>query len=86
MRFHGALLRGQGQTFAIVIVKSDVLGDQSRAAEMVSQSQPIFPGVPIVLMAQDSAGRPAYFGRRDIVSYLASVPFGRIPWREYEFA
>jgi hypothetical protein len=36
-----------------------------------------------VLMAQDTSGRPTYYGRQDISRFLASVPMRAIPWREY---
>jgi hypothetical protein len=44
---------------------------------------PAFPGMPVVLMAQDHRGVPTYFGRRDISHFMASVPLRAIPWRQY---
>jgi hypothetical protein len=38
----------------------------------------------VVLMGQDSLGRPKFYGRRDIVNFLARVPLRAIPWRKYE--
>jgi hypothetical protein len=34
-------------------------------------------------MSQDSRGTPTYYGRHDIVRFLASVPMEAIPWRQY---
>ena len=83
MRFQGAVIREQGVTFAIVVVKKHVIDSSSQADEAVGSFQPVFPGMPIVLMAQDHRGRPTYYGRRDISRFLASVPVQAIPWREY---
>ncbi len=83
MRFQGAVIREQGQTFAVVIVLPHVIDNPSTATEAIASFNPVFPGLPVVLMAQNSAGRPTYYGRRDISRFLASVPVRAIPWREY---
>lgn len=82
MRIQGAVIREQGQTFAVVVVKSHVVQSSSEAANAIHSFAPVFQ-VPIVLMAQDSRGRPTYFGRPDIAKFMASVPLHSIPWREY---
>jgi hypothetical protein len=82
MRIQGAVIREQGQTFAVVAVKRNVIDDRSRAADAIRAFAPIF-GVPIILMAQDYRGRAAYYGRDDIARFMSSVPFAAIPWREY---
>ncbi len=83
MRFQGAVIREQSTTFAIVIVKPQVLDNQIGARDTIRSFQPIFPGLPIVLMAQDSRGRATYLGRPDISRFLAKVPPSAIPWKEY---
>jgi len=45
----------------------------------------LFPGMPVVLMAQDSRGKPKYWGRKDIVNFLANIHMSQIPWKEYTF-
>jgi hypothetical protein len=82
MRVQGAVIREQGQTFAIVIVKPHVVQNRTAAAEAIQSFTPVF-GVPVVLMAQDSRGTPTYYGRPDIARFLASVPISSIPWKEY---
>lgn len=82
MRVQGAVIREQGQTFAVVVVKSYVVQNRSETAKAVSGFTPVF-GLPVVLMAQDSRGRPTYYGRPDIARFMSSVPIHRIPWREY---
>ncbi len=83
MKFQGALIKEQGVTFAVVIVQRRVIDNRSEANNVILSFQPIFPGVPIVLMAQDSRGTPTYYGRQDLVNFLASVPLSAIPWKEY---
>ena len=83
MHFQGAVVSEQGQTFAVVVVQRHVIDNKSTAVEAIAGFSPVFPGLPIVLMAQDHSGRPTYFGRQDISRFLASVPLRAIPWREY---
>jgi len=82
MRVQGAVIREQGQTFAVVIVKPHVVQSQMEAADAIQSFTPVF-GVPVVLMAQDGQGRPTYYGRPDIARFLSKVPLRAIPWREY---
>lgn len=83
MQFQGAVIREQGVKFAVVIVKRHVVDSQSEAQSAIRSFQPLFPGLPIVLMAQDSSGRPTYYGRRDISQFMASVPLSAVPWKQY---
>lgn len=83
MHFDGALVKEQGVTFGIVIVKSHVLNIPGERDEMVSVGHAVFGPVPIVLMKQDRRGTPTYWGRDDIVRCLARVDPRRIPWKRY---
>lgn len=82
MRVQGAVIREQGQTFAIVVVKPHVVQCRTSAAQAIEEFTPVF-GVPVVLMAQNGRGRPTYFGRQDIARFMSKVPLRAIPWREY---
>lgn len=82
MRVQGAVIREQGQAFAVVIVKPHIVQNRSAAADAICSFGPVF-GVPVVLMAQDGRGTPTYYGRSDIARFLSSVPLRSIPWREY---
>ncbi len=84
MQIEGAIIKEQGQTFAIVVVKSHVLNSSDRD-EVASSFSRYFPGMPIILMAQDSRGTPTYYGRTDIVRFLKNVHLSRIPWKKYTF-
>ena len=83
MKFQGALVKEQGVTFGIVVVKPHVLINSSEADSMRGFGMRTFGPVPIILMAQNAKGVPTYSGRRDIVNFLAKVPMQAIPWREY---
>ena len=86
MRFQGAVIKEQGVTFGIIIVKPYVLQSENEKAQMQSFGYGAFGRIPIILMAQDSRGVPTYYGRRDIVNFLSRVSIGRIPWKEYSVA
>jgi len=82
MRVQGAVLREQGQTFAVVIVKPHVVQNSGMASDAIRSFSPSF-GVPVVLMAQNPRGVPTYYGRKDIAQFMSSIPLNAIPWREY---
>lgn len=86
MKLQGAVIKEQGVTFAIVVVKPRVLASQNESRDTIAALAPFFPGMPIVLMAQDSRGVPTYRGRQDIVKFLANIQMSRIPWKEYTFS
>jgi len=85
MQFDGAVIREQGITFAIAIVKEYVLNSPTDR-EVAFETFAMYFGLPTVLMAQNSRGIPSYWGRRDIVDFLANVHPSRIPWSRYTVA
>lgn len=85
VKIQGAVIKEQGVTFAITVVKRQIFNSQTQCQQAARSFQSLFPGMPIVLMGQDSRGTPSYWGRRDIVNFLRKVNPGRIPWREYTF-
>lgn len=50
MTFDGAVIREQGVTFALVVVKHHVVQSRFEAARAITSFQPCFPGVPIVVV------------------------------------
>ena len=86
-KFQGAKIVEQGVTFAIVVVEPEVVNsnDKAEANRTISIFQrKVFPGVPVVLMA-NSVGASRYYGREDIVSFLSALPVASIPWQEFTF-
>ena len=85
-KLQGAVIKEQGVTFAIVVIKMNVFNSASESQEAMITFEKYFPGIPIVLMAQDSRGIPKYRGRTDLVRFLANIHPSRIPWKEYTFS
>lgn len=86
MQFDGAVIKEQGVTFAIVVVRSETLNNSIEIDKARRSFSPIFPGIPIILMAQNTRGIPTYQGRTDIVKFLSKVQPSRIPWKRYNYA
>ena len=87
MKFQGSVIKEQGVTFAIVIVQRHIISNKSEADKIIASFQrEIFGAMPIILMAHDHHGTPIYYGRPDIVKFLASVPIQAIPWKEYSIS
>jgi hypothetical protein len=84
MTFEGAVIKEQNVTFAIVVVKQHVVDNSVEADRTLVSFRLVFPSLPVVLMGQDSFGRSKFYGRRDIVNFLAHVPLRAIPWKKYE--
>ena len=84
-KIQGAVIKERGVKFAIVIVKPHLLLSQTDSQTTAQAFEPYFPGMPIVLMAQDTRGKHSYWGRKDIISFLSNVPFEKIHWVEYTF-
>jgi hypothetical protein len=81
--FDGAVVTEQGLTFGIAIVRQSLLNNPTSRDQAIAEFSDVFGGIPTVLMAQDARGTPTYFGRQDIVDFLASVPMEAIPWQRY---
>lgn len=87
MQVEAALVKEQGQTFAVVAVKPSVRIGGDQALQKAAESfRPVFPGVHIVLMWQDARGVPTYWGRPDIVRFLSNLHPAQIPWRRWSVA
>ena len=83
MTIEGAVIREQGVTFAVVVMQEHVVNNSFEADRAIRAFQLAFPGMPVVLMAQDYEGVPTYYGRRDLSQFMADVPLECVPWAEY---
>jgi len=86
MKFRGALIKEQGVSFMIVVVKPAVMESPDRREKDLALLKPLFPGIPIVLTAQEAPGAAKYYGRPDIVKFLSHIRPSQIPWKEYSVA
>jgi hypothetical protein len=88
MNINGAIIKEQGVTFGIIIVKIQAISTPSEADKTRALFQSglrEFQGIPLILASQDSSGRFQYQGRKDIVKFLASIDASRIPWKRYTY-
>lgn len=86
IKIQGAVVKEQGIEFAIVVVKKHII-DCKRDADKATRSfSQFFPGMNIMLAAQDHNACFSYYGRPDISKFLASIDSSRIPWKEYTFS
>ena len=82
MSFDAAIVKEQGVTFVVVAVRRGTLsGSTASKNQTAREFGASFDGLPVVLMEQDSKGAPRYFGRMDLVNFLASVFVEQLPWR-----
>lgn len=81
--FDGAVIKEQGVTFAIAVVKRGTLSNSLLKKDTLSYFSRFFGNIPTVLMEQDIHGVPQYYGRKDIVKFLSSIHPSRIPWKRY---
>lgn len=80
MKGEVALVREQGQDFAILVVKNGVISSPRRRQELSDFGLQQF-GVRTALLAED--GRT--WGDQDIVNWLEGVFIEQLPWREFSF-
>lgn len=86
MQFDAALVKEQGVTFAVVVVKKHVVNSLHESQKAIASFSQSFPNTPIILMGQDARGVPTFRGRRDIVNFLSRVHVSRLPWKRYSTA
>ncbi|OLU22949.1 hypothetical protein BVH03_22120 [Pseudomonas sp. PA15(2017)] len=79
--FQGAYFVVGGVPFAAVIVRQSAVSSEKAIRDAVAFFQPYFPSVEIALAVPDQQGGIRFWGRRDVVDYLASVP--QIQWCNY---
>lgn len=83
MKVAGALVREQGQTFAIVMVRTSAMETGTRDG-VKAYFQQALGGVETVLAATYPGGRLQFYGRRDIVQFLSGIDASRIPWGHFD--
>ena len=81
-KFDGALIKEQGVTFAIAMVKGHVFNNPNRE-QIRNKFSVLFGNVPVVLARNTSGGRIEYHGRNDLVKFLSRIHTSQIPWKSY---
>jgi hypothetical protein len=90
MQFEGAHLRERNQqggytNWWVIVVSSAVLNSPTECQKTRAGYQARLRQ-PVVLMAQDSRGVASYWGKPDLVDYMATVPFEAVPWERFTFS
>lgn len=80
-RLTAAVVREQGVTFAVAVVKDHVLTDRHRADEILQSVARAFGVRLVVLMGERN--RRLLGNRQDVVRFVASIDHRRLPWRAY---
>lgn len=83
MEVQAAAISMGGNQFAVVHSGPELLTQQGEADMTIERLQPVFGGVPVVLMALMGDGSPRYYGDADLVALLAGVPVDQMPWKDY---
>jgi hypothetical protein len=80
----GSVMTEQGVTFAVVQVQGYKVETPQEAEETIQAYAPLFPGLPVVVMAVGAAGRPTTFwGRDDLANFMSGVHPASLAWRVY---
>ena len=84
----GSIMTEQGVTFAVVQVQGYKVETPQEAEETIQAYAPLFPGLPVVVMAVGAGERPTtYWGRDDLANFMAGRhPAQRWPGDVYSLA
>ncbi|MCA0848352.1 hypothetical protein [Salipiger thiooxidans] len=76
-----ALVREQGVTFAVVIVKNHVLNSPASADQMIRAASMAL-GCPLVVLMGETNQR-LRGNRRDVVNFVSKIHPSRLPWKKW---
>ncbi|KGK86513.1 hypothetical protein DP73_16470 [Desulfosporosinus sp. HMP52] len=80
--FESAVVTVQDKTIAVVSVQPTVFQNSFNASTIIKGLLPVFKGMPVVLMTLDPQGKPAYFGRSDLILLLETINIKEAEWKE----
>lgn len=81
-RMTAALVREQGVTFAVAIVKNHVLNSTSTSNQTL-QAVSAALGCPLVVLMGES-NRKLRGNRQDVVNFVSRLHPSRLPWKEWD--
>lgn len=82
----GAVIKEQGVTFAVVLVKDGIIQKSDREKnEIILGLTRYFPEMQIVLAGKNLSNELTYYGRKDISKFLANLHPSQIPWKHFKF-
>ena len=77
----GAVIREQGVTFAVALMKDHVLNSQSVSREQI-QAVSHALGCPLVVLMGERNGK-LRGNRQDLVNFVSKLHRSQIPWKKY---
>ena len=77
-------IKEQEVIFFVVVVKPTVIKSKVESDNLIDFLSPAFENRPIVLMGYDPRQTTTYYGRKDIVEFLANVDQSTIPFTKYQ--
>jgi len=80
----GAVIREQGVTFAVALVKNHVVNSQQESSKVIGSVSNLL-GCPLVVLIGESNNK-LRGNRTDLVNFVSSISLSRIPWKEYTFS
>ena len=86
LNFSAAIVKENDNGFAVVLVKTEIVRNLARARMVSAGCSTVFVGTPIVLAAQDSAGRFSFHGRKDLIKILCKLEPTQLLWKRYALA
>lgn len=69
--FNGAYFVVRGTAFAVVLVKPQAMASERTREDVTEAFSRYFPQVPIVLATETPNGNLTFWGREDLIDYLA---------------
>jgi hypothetical protein len=84
MTFTGALVNVRRMKFGLVQVEKAVADNPAEADKIIAAFKPVFPNLPVAVIALDSEGFSlGQQGPADVVEFLGSVDLTRVGWKKY---
>jgi len=84
--YQGGIVIGHKKRFAVVRVEKAVIDNREDAIKTMQSLLPMFPGLPVVLVAEEAKDRPLYFARPDIMNFLMDFHLPSVEWKAYTLA
>lgn len=81
-RLTAALIREQGVTFVVALMKNHVLDNPSLADDQI-RALALHFGCPLVVLMGESNHR-LRGNRQDVVDFVANLHPSRIPWKQFD--
>lgn len=83
MTFDGAIIKEQGITFGIVLVKPNVLNSSDKDNLRQKFGVLMHINANLIVLAVQKSSNFTYYGRPDIVKFLSNINPNRIPWKRF---